>query len=84
MSPLYLVANAIEIYSYLILGVVLISWLPIDRENPLVSFLVKVTEPGLGPVRALVNPQALGGIDISPIIVLVGLQFIANALRNAA
>ena len=83
MNPLYLIANLLEFYSYLILGVVLISWLPIEKDSPIVQFLEQVTEPALAPVRRLLNPQSTGGLDFSPIVVLVVLQMIADSLRRA-
>lgn len=66
-----------RIYGLLILARVLMSWIPVEsRRNPLVDFLVAVTEPVLGPCRDLVNAilSALGvdlrrmPIDFSPML----------------
>jgi len=62
----------------LILARVLLSWVPVDRNNPLVSFVYEVTEPILGPIRRLV--PSLGGIDLSPIIALVLIEILQRML----
>lgn len=33
----------------------IISWLPVDEDNPIVSFLYAVTEPVVAPVRTLIE-----------------------------
>ncbi|GAX61683.1 integral membrane protein [Candidatus Scalindua japonica] len=50
------------------------SWIPHNPHNPAITFLYKITEPVLEPVRRVI--PAIGGIDISPIIVFIGLSFI--------
>ena len=82
MSPTMIIARAIEIYTYVILGAVIISWLPIDRNNPLVEMLETLTAPVLNPIRALMPPEKTGGLDFSPIVALVALQFLAQAVVN--
>jgi YggT family protein len=44
--------------------------------------LYSLTEPVLGPIRRVLPPMRLGGmgLDLSPIIVLIGLQIISRAL----
>jgi YggT family protein len=38
------------------------------------DFLYRVTEPGLRPLRSIL--PSLGGIDISPVILIIGLMFL--------
>ncbi len=68
----------VEVIEVLILVRCLISWLPINRENKLISFLYQITEPLLAPVRKLLNKTPLGRggfmLDLSPIIVFFVLQ----------
>ncbi|NLM13179.1 MAG: YggT family protein [Epulopiscium sp.] len=63
---------------------VLLSWFPVSRSNPLVALIYQLTEPILGPVRALIQRSVLGGrgmmLDFSPIIALLLLEFIKNIL----
>lgn len=62
----------IYFYFFAILVRVLISWVSPDPHNPLVALLVRLTEPLLGPARRRI--PALGGFDLSPILVLILLE----------
>jgi YggT family protein len=70
----------LDIYSYVIIAAALISWVSPDPRNPIVQFLRQITEPVLGPVRRLLPPWKTGGLDFSPIIVLVAIQFIERVI----
>jgi YggT family protein len=64
-----------EIYGWLIIAYVLLSWLPQARESSVGQLLGRVVEPYLTPFRKLIPP--LGGmIDISPIIAYISLKFL--------
>jgi YggT family protein len=62
----------ISVYTYVILGAVIISWVRPDPYNPIVRFLRQVTEPIFYQVRRLM-PRALfrTGLDFTPLIVLI-------------
>lgn len=79
---------ALSIYTWMLIGSAIFSWLyafnVINGRNQFVNmvgnFLQNVTEPVLAPLRrALPN---LGGIDISPIIVLLIIFFIRSFMWN--
>ncbi len=82
MNPfLWLILTIIKIYIYIILATVILSWLVafnvVNGANPYVRQVVfalrRLTEPLLAPIRnRLPN---LGGIDISPLVLLVALLF---------
>jgi YggT family protein len=58
---------------------VLLSWIPnLDPYNPLVRLLRQITDPILEPARRIIPP--LGGLDISPIVVLLLIQFLIQPL----
>jgi YggT family protein len=61
-----------------IFGRVILSWIPTRLPWGLNDFLFSVTEPILGPIRRAL-PLA-GGMDLSPLIALVGLQLIEQLL----
>lgn len=69
----------LTLYMWIIIIRALISWVNPDPYNPIVQFLIKATEPVLGPIRRLI-PMGRIGIDISPIIVLFLIIFIKQAL----
>lgn len=81
-----LISIAIEIYIYIIIAQVAISWLitfeVINASNPqaqnLVELLRKVTDPIYKPLRKFIPP--IGGIDITPIIIILGLGLIKSIL----
>ncbi len=86
-DALFIIGAAIQIYSFILLARVLMSWIPmftnrpLDPSNPLVKFLLDVTEPVLAPLRRFL---VVGMMDLSPLVTLIGLQILAGALQNAA
>lgn len=56
---LYVVATTVRflivVIQFLMLARAIISWLPVDEDNPIVSFLYAVTEPVVAPVRTLIE-----------------------------
>lgn len=70
---------ALNIYMWLIIARALLTWVNPDPFNPIVQFLYKVTEPVLGWVRNRV-PLIFGGLDLSPLLVLLGIVFVQRFL----
>jgi YggT family protein len=75
----YILNLALTIYMWLIIARALLSWVNPDPFNPVVQFLYKVTEPILGWVRQRV-PLIFGGLDLSPLLVLLAVLFIQRFL----
>ena len=68
-----------QIYTFVIIAYVLLSWLPNARDSFIGEILGKLVEPYLSPFRRLIPP--IGGmLDISPIVAIFALQFIAMGL----
>ena len=75
---------ALEIYIFIIIAGVIVSWLVafnvLSTAHPatgrLMDFLGRVTDPVMKPVQRFIPP--IGGIDISPIIVIIGLIILQN------
>jgi YggT family protein len=80
------VVLALDIYWWLLIASAIFSWLyafnVVNSRNQFVgtvgNFLFRITEPVLAPVRRLLPD--LGGIDISPIIVLLLIYFVRQFL----
>lgn len=71
----------IEIYTFIIAGAVIISWVRPDPLNPIVRFLNSATAPLLGMVRRFLPKQLWRtGIDFSPLVVIFILIFIQTTL----
>lgn len=83
---IWLLFTVIDLYTYVVIAVVIVSWLLafniINRSNQFVhmvsDFLYRATEPVLGPIRRFL-PQ-MGGIDIAPLVLLIGLIFIKRLI----
>ena len=83
-SILWLFDTVITLYVYILIASAVLSWLVafnvVNDRNPIVAqvgdFLYRVTEPALRPIRNIL--PNLGGIDISPIILVLALYFIRN------
>jgi YggT family protein len=54
----------------------LISWVSPDPRNPIVQILYRITEPILRPFRKILPPRRTGGIDVSPIFVILIIEFL--------
>ncbi|HET8551191.1 MAG TPA: YggT family protein [Gammaproteobacteria bacterium] len=65
---------AIEIYFWSILLQAVLSWVNSGSYNPFTSILYSLNEPILRPARRILPP--MGGIDFSPILVMIVLQVI--------
>jgi YggT family protein len=72
-----IISILLTIMYWLILVRALISWVNPDPFNPIVQFLMRVTEPVLEPVRRLLPPLPL---DVSPIIVFFIIIFLQRFL----
>ncbi|MFD2704879.1 YggT family protein [Salibacterium lacus] len=68
-----LLIRGMEIYSYIIIIYILMSWFPNARESSFGRILGAMVEPYLEPFRRIIPP--LGMIDISPIVAIVALHF---------
>src|SRR6202167_1934526 len=73
----YIINALLFIMYWLILIRALLSWVNPDPFNPIVQFLMRITEPVLEPVRRLLPPLPL---DISPIIVFFIILFLQKFL----
>ncbi len=80
---IHILVAVIQIYSFVLLGRIILSWIPnVDRTNPIVRLLYQLTDPVLEPVRRTIPP--LGMIDISPIVVFIGLRILQSVLTGMA
>ena len=59
----------------------ILSWFALDPRNPLVQVLDQVTEPILAPLRRVI--PRVGMIDITPLVAIILLQFLAQAVARS-
>ena len=83
MNPLlWLILTLIRIYIYVLIAAAVLSWLiafnVVNSHNPTVRMIwdlfYRLTEPALRPIRTVL--PNLGGIDVSPVILIIGLMFL--------
>ena len=87
MNPfLWLVDTIISLYIWILIAAAVLSWLVafnvVNPRSPIVAnlgqFLYQITEPALRPIRNVL--PNLGGIDISPVILIIGLLFLKQLI----
>ena len=71
--------GVLAVYSLLIFARIVFSW-GVSSTNRVLRFLIRVTEPVLGPFRRLIPP--LGMFDISPIVVLLLIRLLQEAVAG--
>jgi YggT family protein len=89
MQSLFLLIDTIlGLYVWILIASAILSWLVafnvVNTRNRAVyvigDFLYRVTEPVLAPLRRIL--PNLGGLDLSPIIVILIIFFIRNLMRE--
>ena len=68
----------IDGYSLIVIVAVVLSWLRLSEDNPVVRGVTALTEPVLAVIRKVLPD--LGGFDFSPMILLLGLQLLKRVL----
>lgn len=89
-SILWLIDTVITLYIWCLIISAILSWLVafnvVNTQNKIVymlgDFLYRVTEPALAPIRRFL--PNLGGIDVSPIVLILVLLFIRSLLFEYA
>jgi YggT family protein len=61
-----------------ILGRVIISWINLSPDNPVVVLIYGITEPILAPIRRVLPP--MGMLDLSPMVALIIMIIIQQAI----
>ena len=81
-AVLQVIFAILSVIQWLVIIAAVISWVNPDPRNPIVQFLYRTTEPILRPFRRLLPPRRTGGIDLSPMLVVLLILFIKVLLSN--
>lgn len=79
-----MISQLISIYILVLFARIILSWFPASQSGSFASItrvLYQVTEPVLGPARRVI--PSLGPIDISPLVVFIGLRLLQGLLVSA-
>ncbi len=78
-----IITSLLEIYKWVVIIRVLISWINPDPYNPIVQFLRGVTDPAIESVRRFVpNFLYATGLDFTPLILIIVIQVLILFLNN--
>jgi YggT family protein len=87
MYAIYVAVDSVlKIFEFALIARVLLSWLPISKNNKLVDLLYMITEPILAPIRSmlrrssLLNNSMLSMIDFSPIVAFLLCGLVRNLI----
>ena len=71
----HVIHTVIWLYTWIIIISAVLSWVNPDPYNPIVRTLRALTEPVLWRVRRALPFLYVNGIDLSPVAIILGLQF---------
>lgn len=72
-----IVSLVLNVYFYILIGRILLSWIPSIADTPIGQLIYKITEPYLAPFRRIIPP--IGGmLDISPILAFIAFHFLSD------
>ena len=80
-----LLCTLTSLYVFAVFARVLFSWIPLAPESPVMvvrTWLVRITEPVMGPLRRALPAVRLGrvSLDLSPIVLIIGLQVVVAGI----
>lgn len=81
-AALGLCGTVVNIYFFMILAVIVLSWVAPHSQHPIIALLYQLSEPVMAPVRRLLPP--LGGLDLSPILIFLAINMVEILLRGLA
>lgn len=72
--------QVLNIYIWVLIAAAVISWVAPNPYNPVVRLLHRVTEPVLAPIRQILPPWKTFGLDFSPMIIILLIQWALKPL----
>jgi len=82
-SIVQLIHTVINLYIWIVIIAALLSFVRPDPRNPIVQILYRLTEPVYDLLRRKMPFLIMGGIDLSPLVIILGLQFIDTFMMRA-
>ncbi len=77
-----LLRSIATLYIWIIIIASFLSFVRPDPNNPIVQVLYRLTEPVFAFIRKKLPFVVMSGIDLSPLVIIFGLQFIDIIIRN--
>lgn len=79
LQPILLV---IQVYIWIIIISAILSLLQVDPRQPAVEIINRITEPAFSFVRQKLPFTVIGGLDLSPLVLIIGLQLLSSILTG--
>ena len=76
-----IICQLVNLYAFVIIARAISSFFPVSPSSPfaaIVDVLYRLTEPVFAPIRRVMPP--MGGLDFTPLVVLLALQIIVPRL----
>lgn len=80
VNVVLLIEKILNIYIWVIIAAAVMSWVAPNPYNPVVHLLRRLTEPVLAPIRQLLPPWKTFGLDFSPMIIILLIQWALKPL----
>ena len=82
-SIVQLLHTIINVYIWIVIISALLSFVRPDPSNPIVQTLYRLTEPVYSFIRQKIPFVVFSGIDLSPLVIILGLQFLDTFMMRA-
>ena len=82
-SIVQLLHTVISVYIWIVIIAALLSFVRPDPSNPIVQTLYRLTDPVYAFVRKKMPFLVMGGIDLTPLVIILGLQFLDTFMMRA-
>ena len=82
-SIVQLLHTVINIYIWVVIIAALLSFVRPDPSNPIVQIIYRLTEPAYAALRRKMPFLIMGGLDLSPLVIILGLQFLDTFMMRA-
>ena len=82
-SLVQLLHTIINVYIWIVIISALLSFVRPDPSNPIVQTLYRLTEPVYSVIRRKLPFLVMGGIDLTPLVIILGLQFLDTFMMRA-
>ncbi len=76
-----LILTLLWTYFFLIIVLVILSWVGQRARHPIVPLIVQLTDPVLAPIRRVI--PVLGGFDLAPLVALIAIRFLIVLLPTS-
>ncbi len=77
-----LIQSIIGMYIWVVIIASVLSFIHLDPRNPIVEVLNRLTQPVFAFVRQKMPFVVFSGIDLSPVVIILGLQFVSTLLMG--